>query len=316
MTAMTADRLPLVTIGIPTYNEAKFLGETITSVLAQTYPNLEIIIADNGSSDGTSDIAAEAARQHASIVHVRHPRNVGQHTNFNYLPHCASGTYFCWLAGHDVLDPTFVATCVAVLERDPAIVLAYPRTTNMREDGELTREKSRPFNIQGMPGWRRFAEVMWRVDCNYVYGMWRLEPMRRSRLFQLLPAPDRVFLAEMALKGTFAPADTMRFSRANRGDPQTEMQKRHRLMAYLYPGRTFTDAELAGNDLYAPTIRGFAEVAKNAGLSWWARMRALFSVWLCGVMKFHLFPGADALSALAKWALPTPLLHRLLRMMQ
>lgn len=309
--------LPLVTLGMPVRNEAKFLRASLDNLLAQTYRPLEIIIADNGSTDATPEICAEYTAKHPHITFIRHPKNLGQPANFNYLPRLASGTYFAWASGHDLLDPAFVEKSVTLLESDPAIVLAYPRTINITEDGTPTREKVRPFDLTGMSPAQRFREVMWRVDCNYVYGMWRLAPMLESRLFQAIPAADRVFLAEMAIKGTFAPVDTVKYYRANRGmTAQTEMEKRHRLMAYLFPHRTFTDKELAGNTLYLPTIRGFRRAVEDARFPWFTRPSLACSVWLCGVMKFHLFPGADALSAIAKRVLPSPLLKVLLRQMQ
>ncbi len=307
--------LPLVTLGIPVCNEGEFLAEALENLLGQDYPHIEIIIADNGSTDDTQKICEEYAAKHSNITYVRHPKNLGQHTNFNYLPHCASGKYFCWASGHDLLAPTFVTDCVKVLESDANIVLAYPHTMNMKKDGTHTGEKVRPFDIRHKPAGKRFREVMWRVDCNVVYGMWRLIPMLESNLFQLLPAPDRVFLAEMAAKGSFAAVETFRYSRANRGGPQPEMEKRHRIMKYLYPHRTFTDAEIGGNDLYAPTMRGFRRVVDDSTFPWLARRYAYFSVWMCGVVKFHLFPGADAMSVIVKKILPSKLLKLVMRKM-
>lgn len=303
---------PLVTLGMPVYNEARYINETLENLLKQTYPNLEVIIADNGSTDGTSEICATFAAAHSHIRHIRHPHNIGQHTNFNYLPNGASGTYFCWASGHDLLDPDFVEKSVQVLENDPHVVLAYPRTINMTKEGERTGEKMRQFDIRQMSPEQRFREVMWRVDCNYVYGMFRLAPMLESSLFQVLPACDRVFLAEMAIKGTFAPVDTFKYYRMSREYVQTEVEKRHRIMGYLHPTKTFTDAELAKNAFYKPTERGFQRVVQDAGFPFFTRWMLYGNVRLCGIMKMHLFPGADMLSVIIKGALPKPLLEKLM----
>lgn len=309
---------PLVTIGVPAYNEEKYIREALDSLLRQTYRNLEIIVGDNGSTDATADICAEFAAQDSRVLHVRHPRNIGQNANFNHLPRVASGIYFCWASAHDFMDHDFVAKCVDALEANPAAALACPRTVYLNEKGEKTGMKIRnPFDVHGMPPAARFRETMWRVDCNIVYGMYRLAPMRETNFFQLVPAPDRVFLAELAIKGTFIPADTAKYYRPNRGTaPQTELQKRHRLMRYIWPERTFTDAELQGNEFYAPTVRAFRSVALNADFPFATRLRCLFSVWMCGVMKFHLFPGADALSMIIRNVTPKPIMRMLLRKMQ
>jgi glycosyltransferase involved in cell wall biosynthesis len=306
---------PLVTLGMPVYNEKKYIQETFDNLEKQTYPNLEIIIADNGSTDGTSELCAAFAKKHPNVRHIHRPQNIGQHANFNDLPMQATGDYFCWISGHDLLDPDFVEKSVAVLESDPTIVLAYPRTMNMTKEGEWTREKVRPFDITHMTPQKRFSEVMWRVDCNYVYGTFRLKPMLESRLFQVFPACDRVFLAEMATKGIFAPVDTFKYYRMSREHVQTEVEKRHRIMGYLQPGKTFTDAELAKSSFYSPTQRGYKQVVKDAGFPLHTRLALYWSIWLSGVMKYHLFPGADILSIIVKKVLPKPVLDRLMRKM-
>ncbi len=309
---------PLVTIGVPAYNEEKYIGEALESLLRQTYPNLEIVVGDNGSTDGTAAIVDAFAAKDPRVVHVRHPRNIGQNANFNHLPRIANGTYFAWASAHDFMDADFVEKCVAALEADPEAVLACPRTVYLDEHGNKTGVKVRtPFDVRGKPPAKRFRMTMWRVDCNIVYGMFRLDAMRATHLFQLVPAADRVMLAELATKGTFVPADTAKYYRPNRGVvPQTEMQKRHRLMRFIWPDQTFADAQLAGNGFYEPTVRAFRSAVLDARFPTLARWNSLFSVWLAGVVKFHQLPGADALSAAVKAIMPKPLLKAVMRTMQ
>ncbi len=306
---------PLVSIGIPVYNEAKFIAEALTNLLAQTYPSLQILISDNASSDDTEEICRGFALKYPQITYIRHVKNLGQQGNFNYVPLVASGDYFCWAAGHDFLAPTFIADCVSALQNSPQAVLAYPRTIDVLPDGKPFNENSRPFSLEHFSPAQRFCEVMWRVDCNYVYGLWRRTAMIDSKLFQPFPAPDRVFLSEMAIKGTFVPVQTIRYCRMNRGKKQTEIEKRHRLMSYIFPDKKFTDAQLSTNEFYRPTLRGFYRVVQDAPFSILLRLRCFVSVWLCGVVKMHLFPGADMLSAFVRRLLPHFLLQKLLSTM-
>jgi len=307
---------PLVTLGMPARNEAEFIRESLDCLLAQTYPNVEIIIADNASTDGTAEICQEYARKYPNVRHVRHEKILAQHDNFNSLPPLAKGKYFCWMAGHDLWESTFVAECVKVLEAKPKCVLAFPRTTELTRDKRPIREAIRHFDIEKMSPGRRFREVMWRVDCHYVYGMWRLEAMLQSKIFQPIPAPDRVFLSEMAMKGTFAPAEAYKYCRLNRPEKQDEAGKRRRLMDYIAPGKVVSDSELMRNEFYRPTLLGFYAVVREANLPAVERIICNLSVWLSGVMKMHLFPGADALSAIVKRILPRPVLNALIRRMQ
>lgn len=307
---------PLVTLGMPVYNEAPFIRKTLDALLRQTYQHIELIIADNASTDGTSEIIQEYVTKHRHIRHVRHERNLGQHTNFNCLPALAQGTYFAWVSGHDKWDANFFEEGVKTLNCKPECVLAFPRTIDLTHDEQMIMEHNRRFDIEHMSPGRRFREVMWRVDCNYVYGLWRLQPMLNTRIFQAIPAPDRVFLAEMALKGTFAPMNSVKYTILNRITKETELQKRHRLMAYIFPGRTFSDAELMRNDIYKPTQEGFYQAIRESNLKLLDKHAAYLSTWLAGVMKMHLFPGADTLSAVVRRVLPKRVLQAILRHMQ
>lgn len=307
---------PLVTLGVAAYNEEKYIRESLENLLKQTYPHIRVLIGDNGSTDGTADICREFAARDERVIYVRRPKNIGQNANFNELARAAEGEYFCWISGHDLLDPDFVEKCVAALEADPGAVLACPRTLYMTSDGKVAGEKARPFDIRRMAPEARFRETMWRVDCNYVYGMFRLRPMLDTAIFRPVPAADRVFLSEMAIRGTFVPVDTCKYYRDNRGGRQTEIEKRHRLMRYIYPDRTYTDAELAGNAFYRPTVRAFHDAVDKGGFPLPTRGKLHASVWLAGVVKSHLFPGADLLSAIVKKLLPAPALKAIMRKMQ
>ncbi len=306
----------LVSIGIPAYNEAEYLRATLDNLLEQSYAHIEIIISDNASTDGTSDICQEYAKKYPHIQHVRHEKNLGQHGNFNFLPAAATGTYFMWAAGHDLLEKNFVASAVAALEKNPQATLAFPRTIDILPDGKPFNESARKFSIEAMSAPERFLETMWRVDCNYVYGVYKREIMMETRLFQAIPAPDRVFLSEVAARGPFVAAGTIRYCRMNRGAKQTEVEKRHRLMRYISPGEKFTDAEVMSYTFYRPTFQAFHRAVSEGPFSWSQKMRLHFSVWLCGIMKALLFPGADSLSFIVKKILPQSIVQRILATMQ
>ena len=73
---------PLVTIGIPTYNRASGrLGEAIRGALAQTYPNIEIVISDNCSTDNTTEVVSSFNSE--KIRYIRQETNIGPFPNFN-----------------------------------------------------------------------------------------------------------------------------------------------------------------------------------------------------------------------------------------
>jgi glycosyltransferase involved in cell wall biosynthesis len=105
--------LPLVTIMIPTYNQAHFVLEAVDSALAQDYPNLEIIVADDASTDDTSEVVS--ARRDARIRYHRNAVNLGRVGNYrNTLFNLATGEWVVNLDGDDFLtDSRFVSQAVA-----------------------------------------------------------------------------------------------------------------------------------------------------------------------------------------------------------
>jgi glycosyltransferase involved in cell wall biosynthesis len=109
---MEQDRLPLVTIAIPTYNRAgSYLPVALRSALAQSYPRLEVLVADNASTDETASVLHGITDKR--LRYLRHQVNVGANRNYNYCLREARGDYFLLLHDDDVVDEDFVAACMA-----------------------------------------------------------------------------------------------------------------------------------------------------------------------------------------------------------
>jgi glycosyltransferase involved in cell wall biosynthesis len=116
-----ADR-PLVSIITPSFNQAAFLEETITSVLSQDYPKLEYLVVDGGSSDGSVEIVRRYADR---LAWWTTEPDRGQAHALNKAFERTKGVYVGWLCSDDTLFPSAISRLVAELERDPGLVLAY-----------------------------------------------------------------------------------------------------------------------------------------------------------------------------------------------
>ncbi len=112
---MNSERRPLVTIGIPTYNRADgYLREVLECALAQTYPNIEIVVADNGSSDNTGAVVQSYGDPR--IRYFRHEPAPKPNDNFNFCLSQASGIYFLLLHDDDLIDRDFIECCMLAAE--------------------------------------------------------------------------------------------------------------------------------------------------------------------------------------------------------
>jgi len=108
---------PLVTVAIPTFNRADLVEQCVRSVMEQTYPNIEILVSDNASSDET--LKRLAAIDDDRLRVVTSPTNVGAIGNFNKCIDEAHGEYFVLAADDNFYRPRFVEKCVRLIEIEP-----------------------------------------------------------------------------------------------------------------------------------------------------------------------------------------------------
>jgi glycosyltransferase involved in cell wall biosynthesis len=114
---------PKVSVIVPIYNQADFIRETVESALAQDHPNIEVVLSDDGSTDGTSEILSEfAEREPDRVVVVSSERNTGIAGAFNRALDAHTGDYIAWLGGDDVMLPGKLSRQVAVLEARPEAI--------------------------------------------------------------------------------------------------------------------------------------------------------------------------------------------------
>ena len=105
---------PKATVAIPTLNRAGYLRIALGSALAQTYPNLEVIVSDNASSDHTPTLLAQTADPRLCVL--RQTNVISMFENWNACLEAASGKYFLLLSDDDVLEPKAIEWMVTAFE--------------------------------------------------------------------------------------------------------------------------------------------------------------------------------------------------------
>ena len=110
--------LPLVSIGIPTFNRGSQLENIVRIVLSQTYPNLQVIVVDNNSSDYSSlESLDRLSRLNDDRLEIyRNKINLGVLQNAHEALSYARGKYFTWISDDDWRAPTFIERLVSALE--------------------------------------------------------------------------------------------------------------------------------------------------------------------------------------------------------
>ncbi len=196
---------PRVSLGMPVYNGAKYLELALDSLLGQTFTEFELIICDNASTDATQAICERYSRRDTRIRYERNARNMGASWNFNRVYNLARAPYFKQAAHDDICEPTFLERCVEVLDRDPAVIMAYPRTTLIDADGNETERFIDTLNLQEDLPHRRFQHFHHvfgeQSICHPIFGVMRVAPVRDREILPRYISSDMILLAELSLRG-------------------------------------------------------------------------------------------------------------------
>lgn len=175
---------PTVSVAIVTRNHERFIAACIESFLAQDLPPVEVVVADDASSDGTVAIVQGLARRHKSIRLLTTPTNLGIPANVSRAIHACSGTYVAVIGGDDLAYPGKLRTQVERLE-------AEPRATLCHHDVEVFRTEPGT----GQPRNRSFDPRRWRQARDLVrHGNFAAAPsiMMRRTAFPLEGLPPEV----------------------------------------------------------------------------------------------------------------------------
>lgn len=159
------DSQPLVSVVIPAYQNAAFIERTVDSVLAQTYPNLEVVVGDHDSSDGTWDLLQRYAAD-PRVRLLRTGAGGGAERNWNRVTAEAAGELIKLVCGDDVITPDCVERQVAELTRHPAAVLVACRRDLVDPDDRLLVRGRGLGRLRGLVPGREAVRALVRAGSN------------------------------------------------------------------------------------------------------------------------------------------------------
>ena len=194
---------PTLSIGLPVYNGEKYLDQAIESILRQTYSNFELIISDNGSTDGTQKICEHYLSKDERIRYYHNQTNLGAAWNFNHVYHLSSGKYFKWVSDDDLMDTDLLTKCVAVLEKDISIILCHPMAIIIDERGNALEEYNPHLATDSLHPHKRFRDLLRGHKCFEIFGVIRSESLRKTPLIGNFSHGDGILLARLSLIGRF-----------------------------------------------------------------------------------------------------------------
>jgi len=205
-------RRPTITVALPVYNGERFLARALDSILGQTLTDLEVVISDNASTDGTADICEKYAALDGRVRYVRNERNIGAAPNFNRALELARGHFFKWASYDDWLEPTYLERCVEALKAQPDLVAAWPRTKIYDESGDLLEYYVHPAGLSSPDAYERIVQWIWNTkEFAPIFGVFPLDVVLATRRMESYASADRTFFAEVVLQGRVLEVDEYLF---------------------------------------------------------------------------------------------------------
>jgi len=188
-------RRPLVSIVIPTYNYARYLEEAIESVLAQDYPNVELIVLDDGSTDDTREVL----EKYAGRFHWETHENMGEANTLNKGWRMSRGEILAKLSADDVLYPGAVSAAVEALLANPDAVLTYCDFNLIDAGSKVIRRVSAPVLT--------YRDMVVRFTCPTGPGsFFRRKDFEAAGAWwngELRKVQDHEFVIKLGLRGRF-----------------------------------------------------------------------------------------------------------------
>ena len=196
--------IPLVTVGIPTYNRPVGLERTLQCICGQTYANLEIIVSDNCSTDSeVLLIIKKYANQDHRIKYFVQQQNITIIPNFQFLLNNASGDYFMWAADDDFWDKDFIEVCVKGMQFNNEVILCMTDLKIVALDGQARNSKLDRGFMQRNLFSRGFNFVKSTDENKYFFcGLYRTALIKNIP-FNNSWGGDHLFIYETLTKGKF-----------------------------------------------------------------------------------------------------------------
>ncbi|MGT2429918.1 glycosyltransferase family 2 protein [Cupriavidus basilensis] len=183
---MRVDKMAPLKIGVPVYNGAQFVADALQSLVDQSFGDWEMLIADNASNDGTSEICRAFAAKDARIKYVCHASNLGPVANFKHVLDWADSQYFMWAAADDVWGKGFLESCIGRLEKDRRLGMAFTGLEVIDSFGQKIRECPDIPEFTGGANSTTIAKYVWSPEfhgkANLIYSVFRTEICKQAYL--------------------------------------------------------------------------------------------------------------------------------------
>jgi len=208
-----------ISIGMPVYNGELFIHKALDLILSQTFTDFELIISDNCSTDDTSMICEEYAKNDKRISYIKQQKNMGPTWNFNFVLQQANNEYFIWASVDDIWEPEFLEKILNPLLSKKDIVCSISKIKfygitkkNLKNDKidsafrnflKKIRYTLKPSGIYPISGSyeKKVRLFLKKSRTQLIYGLYRTKYLRKSIIIESFVGYDHAILLNVLKYG-------------------------------------------------------------------------------------------------------------------
>ena len=286
----------IVSVAIPVYNGEAYLELALQTLVYQDYPFLEIIIADNCSTDKTPEICQKFRAKDKRIRYIRNDTNLGALVSFNNLISEASGDYFMWLASDDMREPSFISGLVKLLE-DPSVSIAFCIPNAIDEQGIFLGDAPKFKQLIGKNTFDGLCRYILQGEiwgkANLIYGLMRRDQVLETKGIRMWGwgewGSDMHFVFLMLTKGKVALLDSVLFYKRIVGFVPKESEKpniKRISWSMFFPLRPKFKAFVKPYYIFIGYMFGYVQIAFRARLNLFEKITIL----LLSLYRIIIYP--------------------------
>jgi predicted O-linked N-acetylglucosamine transferase (SPINDLY family)/glycosyltransferase involved in cell wall biosynthesis len=214
-------------VGVPVYNEEKYIRETIKSLKKQDFGNVKFLISDNCSTDNTLNTICEETAGDDRFEVFQQRENVGAGRNFEFIFEVSKSKYFMWLGAHDSISENYLSNLIAMIEGDSDVSMVMGKPVCVDEESKIKGiMRDAVYKLDDSDRVERYiTSVKCLSNCTVFHSIFRRSSLADFK-FEITVSADHVLISHLLWKGKLKNStDCSYFRRFIKSAPQSRAER-------------------------------------------------------------------------------------------